>query len=220
MAEALTPPLGLLGGTFDPVHKAHLALARAALEGLSLGGVRWIPSGRPGHRGQPGAPVEDRLAMLRIALAGEERFSLDCADALSTEPTYTIHTLARIRGEIGHQRPLAFIIGADQLLALDTWRDWRRLFESAHIAVAERPGYPVARDRLSPALAAELARRESVSMEGEPAGRILRFAMPPQDVSASAIRAALAAGHNPAGLLPSGVLDYIRSRNLYRNTGF
>ncbi len=220
MAELLTAPLGLLGGTFDPVHKAHLALARAAMKGLSLEGVRWIPSGRPGHRGQPGAPVEDRLAMLRIALANEEAFSLDCAEAESTEPTYTIHTLARIRGEIGHRRPLAFIIGADQLLALDTWREWRRLFESAHIAVAERPGYPVARDRLSPELAAELAHRESVSMDGQAAGRILRFTMPPLDISASAIRAALNAGQNPPGVLPPGVLDYIRSRNLYRNTGF
>ena len=146
-------PLGLLGGTFDPVHKAHLALARSAMDELGLAGVRWIPSGTPGHRARPGTSVEDRLAMLKLALAGEPRFSLDSFDALSPAATYTINTLTRLRGELGTLRPLVFIIGADQLVALDSWKDWRQLFELAHFAVAERPGYPLEHSRLPAALA-------------------------------------------------------------------
>jgi nicotinate-nucleotide adenylyltransferase len=213
-----TAPLGLLGGTFDPVHKAHLALARAAMDELGLEGVLWIPSGVPGHRARPRTPVKDRLAMLRLALADEPRFTLDSSDAVSSEPTYTIHTLTRLRGELGSQRALVFIIGADQLLALDSWRDWRHLFELTHFAVAERPGYPVERARLPAALAEELDRREAVRLDGRPAGCILRFAMPPQDVSATAIRAGLAAG-KPADALPEAVLDYIHSHHLYMDSG-
>lgn len=212
-------PLGLLGGTFDPVHKAHLALARAAMDELALGGVRWIPSGNPGHRARPRTPVEHRLAMLELALAGEPRFTLDAFDARSTADTYTVNTLTRLRGELGPQRPLVFIIGADQLLALDTWKDWRRLFELAHFAVAGRPGHPVERSRLSAALAEELARREAVGLDGRPAGRIVRFSMPPQDLSSTAIRASLASGEPAADALPAGVLDYIHSHHLYMDSG-
>lgn len=187
---------------------------------LGLQGVRWIPSGQPGHRGRPGAGAADRLAMLELALAGESRFTLDRTDALASEPTYTVHTLARLRRQLGAEVPLAFIIGADQLLALDTWRNWQDLFEATHFAVAERPGYPLDRTRLSPALAAELALREAVSLGTQPAGRIVRFAMPAMDISATAIRQALAQGAAPGDVLPTPVLDYIRSHNLYRNTGF
>ena len=213
-------PLGLLGGTFDPVHRAHLALAHAAMAELGLDGVRWIPSGQPGHRAQPGATAAQRLEMLALALADQPRFSLDSTDALAAGSTWTINTLARLRHELGAEKPLVFIIGADQLLALDTWRDWRRLFDSAHFAVAERPGYVLDRSRLSDELAAELAARMSVSIDGQPAGRILRFAMPPHDLSASSIRAALARDETPENALPGPVIDYIRTHHLYRNTGF
>ncbi len=211
----MTAAIGILGGTFDPVHNAHLALARAAMTGLGLSGVRWIPSGRPGHRDAPATPVEHRLAMLQLALAGEPCFTLDNADALSAEPTYTINTLARLRRELGPQVPLAFIIGTDQLMALDSWRDWQQLFESTHFAVAERPGYPMALEQLSPALATALAARSTKRIDDQPAGNIARFAMPPSDLSATAIRRALARNEHPGTSLPATVLAYIQSHHLY-----
>ena len=211
----MTAAIGILGGTFDPVHNAHLALAQAAMAGLGLAGVRWIPSGLPGHRDAPATPVEHRLAMLRLALAGEARFTLDGADALLAVPTYTINTLARLRRELGDEVPFAFIIGADQLVALDRWRDWQRLFGATHFAVAERPGYPIALERLSPALAAEITARSAQRIDARPAGSIVRFAMPPSAISATAIRDALAQ-HQPAGAnLPPAVLAYIQSHHLY-----
>jgi nicotinate-nucleotide adenylyltransferase len=210
-------PIGLLGGTFDPVHFAHLRLAVEALEALSLVSVRWIPSGQPGHRGAPVAGVEHRLAMLRLALAGEPRFALDDADARSAVPTFTVNTLARLRAELGAGVPLVLIIGADQLLVLDTWREWKRLFELAHIAVAERPRFEVRPGALTKGLALEYSRRLVAPAEfaTAPAGRIASFRMTPLDISASAIRAGVAAGRTPRYLLPDAVLDYIVSHQIY-----
>ncbi len=210
-------PIGLLGGTFDPVHFAHLRLAMEALEQLALASVRWIPSGQPGHRGAPVAGVAHRLAMLGLALAGEPRFALDDADARSAIPTFTVNTLARLRAELGAGMPLVLIIGADQLLALDTWREWKRLFELAHIAVAERPRFEVRAGALAGELALEYARRstEAGALARSPAGAIAIFRMTPLDISASAIRADIAAGRSPRYLLPDAVLDYIASHRVY-----
>ena len=210
-------PIGLLGGTFDPVHFAHLRLAVEALEELPLASVRWIPSGQPGHRGAPAAGVEHRLAMLGLALAGEPRFALDDADARSAVSTFTVNTLARLRAELGAGVPLVLIIGADQLLALDTWREWKRLFELAHIAVAERPRFTIRPGALAGELAAEYSRRSvaPAAFATAPAGGLATFRMTPLDISASAIRAGVAAGRSPRYLLPDTVLDYIASHRVY-----
>ena len=218
----MTAAIGLLGGTFDPVHFAHLRLAVEALEQLPLASVRWIPSGQPGHRGAPAAAAAHRLAMLRLAIADEPRFALDDRDARSAAPTFTANTLARLRAELGAGVPLVLIIGADQLLALDTWREWRRLFELAHIAVAERPRFEIRPGALAGELAAEYSRRSVTPAEftTAPAGGIATFRMTPLDISASAIRAGVAAGRSPRYLLPGTVLDYIASQQLYaKETG-
>lgn len=210
-------PLGLLGGTFDPVHFAHLRLAEEALEHLPLASIRWIPSGLPGHRGTPQASAAERIAMLRLAIAGHPRFGLDEADAWARRPVYTVHTLERLRMELGEELPLVLIIGADQLQALNTWHDWKRLFELAHIAVAERPGYPAAGKALPEEVAAQYARRHAstASVARSAAGCIARFPMTALDISASACREAIAAGRSARYLLPDAVLDYIASHGLY-----
>ncbi len=213
----MTAAIGPLGGTFDPAHFAHLRLAEEALDRLPLGSVRWIPSGQPGHRGAPVADVEHRLAMLSLAIAAEPRFTLDDADARSTTPTFTVNTLTRLRAALGSETPLVLIIGADQLLALDTWREWKRLFGLAHIAVAERPRFEVQPGAHTGDLAREYARRSAApaDLATAPAGRIAAFGMTPLDISASAIRANIAAGRSPRYLLPDAVLDYIGSHRLY-----
>lgn len=210
-------PLGLLGGTFDPVHFAHLRLAEEALDYLNIPRIRWIPSGQPGHRGAPIADAADRLAMLRLAMAGHSRFTLDEADAFSPNPVYTVNTLSRLRAELGNHVPLVLIIGADQLQALDTWHDWKRLFELAHMAVAERPGYPALHGELPQAVKTEFERRtcDSAALFSGAAGRVTRFPMTALDISASAIREAIAAGTSIRYLLPDAVLDYIGSHGLY-----
>lgn len=209
--------LGILGGTFDPVHLAHLRLAEEALDRLALAAMRWIPSGRPGHRGEPSASAADRVAMLRLATAGNPRFSVDEGDAYSAQPTFTVNTLSRLRAELGNDTPLVLIIGADQLHALDTWHEWRRLFEFAHVAVAERPGYAAIDAALPAAVAGEIGQRRAgaAAIRQRPAGAAVVFAMTALDISSTAIRQAIGAGVSARYLLPDAILDYIASHRLY-----
>ncbi len=209
---------GILGGTFDPVHLGHVALADAALRQLPLSEVLWLPSGSPGHRALPAADASHRLAMLGLATSGNPRFRIDATELAADMPTYTVHTLIRLRAQLGNAQPLLLLLGADSFLSLPTWLRWRELFDLAHIAVADRPGHRADFSQMPPELAQQFERR---SVPGErlvasAAGGIARFDMPPLDISASAVRAALAAGQDAAHLLPGAVLAYIETHHLYR----
>lgn len=214
---ALPPPLGLLGGTFDPVHVAHLRLAEEARVRLGLARVRWIPSGRPGHRGAPATPAAHRVEMVRLAVRDNPHFEIDDAEARDDAAGFTLDTLARVRAALGDDVPLVFIIGADQLLAFHTWRAWERLLDLAHFAIGERPGYPLALDELAPDVRAAYARREAAAgaLADRPAGCMVRFSMTLLDISASDIRRRLGAGESVRYLLPPEVLAYIAAHGLY-----
>jgi nicotinate-nucleotide adenylyltransferase len=210
-------PIAILGGTFDPVHNAHLALARAALEQLGAARVVWVPTGRPGYRRAPVAGAEHRLAMLRAALAGEPRYAIDLRELSPRASGYTVDTLAALRAELGAAQPLVLIIGDDQLAALDTWKRWRQLFELAHLAVYPREGW---HPEANPAVRAELEARRvkpGDAWAARPAGSIIALALPPLAVSATEVRRRLARGEDASALLPAPVLEYLKSRTLYRN---
>ena len=207
-----------MGGTFDPVHYGHLRLALDAAEALKLDEVRWVPSGAPGHRDAPHAATVDRLAMLQMALADEPRFSLDPAECDATAPTYTVHMLQRLRRELGSARPLVMIIGMDSFVSLATWREWEALFDLAHFAVAERPGYVLNVDKL-PVRLAEIYRArhaEPTTLMKRAHGCIVHFPSTLLDISASDIRARIARGNSVRYLIPETVLRYIESKGLYR----
>ena len=210
-----------MGGTFDPVHLAHLRLAEEAAGELELERIRWIPSGTPGHRAAPGTPALHRLEMVKLAVRDNPRFAVDEAEALGGAAQFTIDTLRRLRAELGAKLPLVLIIGADQLHKLDTWRDWRELFERAHFAVGARPGYTLAPESLPPAVAEEWRRRagDAAALRAAPAGRIVAFPMTLLGISASDIRRRLAAGTSARYLLPPEVLAYIRTHRLYSEDG-
>lgn len=210
--------LGVLGGTFDPVHRAHLALARVALERLGLARVRWIPTGRPWHRPPPVAAAADRLAMVALAIADEPRFELDATEAHSAAPGYTVETLERLRRELGPEPALVLLMGADAFRGLPSWRRWEDILALAHIAVATRPGFPL--DDLAPPLAHQLAacRLASADFTRAPAGGIHVFSLSAGTVSASEVRARIAEGAADEvllELLPATVLHYIRTHRLY-----
>ena len=209
--------IGILGGTFDPVHLGHVALAEAALAGLPLSEVLWLPSGSPGHRASPVASARDRLAMLGLATGGNSRFRIDAAELESGAPTYTVHTLTRMRAQLGDAQPLVLLLGSDSFLSLPTWLRWRELFDLAHIAHVSRPGHLAGDGGPVPELSAEIARRAArpEQLAASAAGRITAFDMAPMDISSSAVRAALAAGQDAGHLLPAAVLAYIRSQHLY-----
>lgn len=217
-------PLGVLGGTFDPVHRAHLHLARAALNRLRLGGVVWIPAGTPSHRQAPHAGAEHRLAMARLAVVDEPRFTVDAAEAAAAEPSFTVPTLERLRRDRGAAQPLVLLVGADAFLGLPAWRRWHELFDLAHVAVAARPGAPIREDAMDEELAQIFRTRrrgDVAALATAPAGSIVEFEIEPvepPDLSATAVRELLHAARNDprlADLLPPGVLDYIRRNNLY-----
>jgi nicotinate-nucleotide adenylyltransferase len=210
--------IGIFGGSFDPVHNAHLRIARAALEALGLAALRWLPNSQPGHRESPRAPAAARLEMLKIALRNEPRFEVDESELWRVEPTYTVETLARFRQALGDSTPFVFIIGADHLMGLHTWKRWRDLFALTHLAVAERPGHDIREAAMTAEVATEYRARTigNAAIEERPAGGITRFACPPLDISSSAIRERLSRGAPVFDLLPPPVLAYIESHQLYR----
>ncbi|MBU0753429.1 MAG: nicotinate-nucleotide adenylyltransferase [Gammaproteobacteria bacterium] len=206
--------IGILGGTFDPVHSAHLALAKTARRMLGLERILWIPAGQPRHRDTPLAPGTDRLAMVELAIAGHSAFEIDASEVLSETPSYTVPTLERLRTRFGTARPLLLLLGADAFLGLPTWHRWRELFGLAHLAVATRPGFALDTAAMAAELAAEFDSRHHDTITG-PAGTITTFSLVAGTVSATETRAMLAAGQDPGDWLPPGILDYIRTHHLY-----
>jgi nicotinate-nucleotide adenylyltransferase len=217
-------PVGILGGTFDPVHFGHLRLALEAAEACSLAQLRLIPAGTPPHRSPPVAPAWHRLQMARLAAGGSPGIRVDDREIFKDRPCYTIETLTELRAELGEQVPLALILGADAFLDLASWHRWRELFGLAHIVVAERPGFDVdgGRHAMADSLWEEYAARrrpDPAAVRATPSGAIVRIGITALDISASGIRARLASGLSVRYLLPDVVLDYIQTANLYSGAG-
>jgi len=216
----LTAPIGILGGTFDPVHFGHLRLAEELAHTLKLAAVRLVPSGTPPHRAAPQAATAHRVAMARLAVAGNAVFTVDDREARRSGPAYTFDTLTEIRAELGLAHPLVLLLGADAFLDFAAWHRWHELFGLAHIAVAHRPGFPVEGWRVSmpQPLAREYAARlmhQPLAVHLAPGGGIVVMPFTALDISATAIRELVRAGGSPRYLLPDPVLDYIRAEGLY-----
>jgi nicotinate-nucleotide adenylyltransferase len=213
----MSAPIGIMGGTFDPVHFGHLRLAQEASEILGLDRVRWVPAGQPWHRGSPLAPAHHRLEMVRLAIGNNDLFELDDAEIRQTAPGYTVETLERLRVEFGAERPLVLLLGTDAFRGLTSWQRWRDLFSLAHIFVAQRPGHSLTPGGMPGALAAEWRKRAGTpdALRERPGGAVITYGTTALDISASAIRAHFAQKRSPRYLLPSPVLDYIESHGLY-----
>ncbi|MBS0445830.1 MAG: nicotinate (nicotinamide) nucleotide adenylyltransferase [Proteobacteria bacterium] len=196
---APTPRIGILGGSFDPVHNAHVALARLATDQLALDELRWIPTGHSWQKARGLAPAEDRCAMVRLAIAGEPRWKLDRREVERAGPSYTLDTVRELQAaEPG--RDWVLVIGQDQYEGLPTWHGWRELLGLVTLAVANRPGSA----RRLPAELEACARR--------------RVELPMMDVSSTDIRRRLAAGLPIADLVPAAVAGYIDRHRLYGAT--
>lgn len=213
----MSAPIGIMGGTFDPVHFGHLRLAQEASEILGLDRVRWVPAGQPWHRGSPLAPARHRLEMVRLAIENNSLFELDDAEIRQTAPGYTVETLERLRVEFGTERPLVLLLGTDAFRGLTSWQRWRDLFSLAHIFVAQRPGHSLTPGGMPGALAAEWRKRAGTpdALRERPGGAVITYGTTALDISASAIRAHFAQKRSPRYLLPSPVLDYIETHGLY-----
>lgn len=206
----------LYGGTFDPVHNGHLAVARHARDALSAE-VHLMPAADPPHKGPTHADARQRAEMLALAIGTESGLVLDRRELLRDGPSYTIDTLRALRGEIGQQVPVALLVGADSFLGLPSWRSWQQLFELAHFVVAERPGNGL-EDRLPAELSRQTDGRWIESQAGlhhDPAGRILRLQQPLRSESASDIRRRIRDQDTWQDQLPPPVAAYIVENGLY-----
>jgi nicotinate-nucleotide adenylyltransferase len=212
-------PVGILGGTFDPIHYGHLRMAQELYEALKLVGVRFIPAACPPHREPPQSPAEDRVAMVRLAIAGNPAFSLDVRELQRPGASYSFDTLAQLRAELGEQTPLCLLIGADAFLGLATWHRWSELLGLVHIVVAHRPGATPSEASMPPLLRAQWRRCSTLdiaSLHNAASGKILLQRVTALDISATAIRASLRRDCNTRYLLPYTVNDYIQTHRLYK----
>lgn len=212
-------PIGILGGTFDPVHIGHLRAALEVRDALGLAQVRMVPANIPPHRPQPTASAVQRVAMLRLATRGASGLAVDERELQRQGPSYTVDTLADLRAQLG-RRPICLLVGDDAFRALPAWHRWQELFELAHLVVVQRP--PVVGGRPGPDLPPDLTRElkgryaESVpALAATPAGLVWRQAIPALDISATRIRAALRARHSARFLVTDSCLRYIRRHHLY-----
>jgi nicotinate-nucleotide adenylyltransferase len=215
LPQTSTKPLALFGGTFDPVHLGHLSVAGEAAELLDAE-VPLLPASVPPHRAPPLATAAQRVAILRAALQGQSRLTLDTRELDREGPSYTIDTLHELRAEQG-QRPLVLLLGADAFAGLASWHRWRELFEAAHLGVLSRPGVAA---RLPDVLEREVAGRriaDASALRALPAGKVVELAVTPLEISATRIRELLAAGRDPRYLLPAGLFDDPALLAPYRN---
>ena len=208
--------LGVFGGTFNPVHVAHLRVAEEVREALGLAKVLWIPSADPPHKRGSIAPARRRLEMVRLATASNPAFETLDLELSRPGPSYTVDTLAQLR-EIHPDARLWFLIGADALEEVHTWHRPERLFELASFAVFSRPGTPSRPlpERLAPDLA-RLFRAGPTRLEHREGHELREVAVPQLDVSASDLRRRIARGASVRYLVPDPVIDYIEKHRLYR----
>lgn len=213
--EVLPKRIGMLGGTFDPVHIGHLrgALEVAAL--LELDELRLTPSARPPHREMPSVSANDRLAMVVCAVAGVAPLTVDDRELNRDKPSYTIDTLVSMRAELAAEDQLFLLLGWDAFCGLPTWHRWEELLEHCHIVVLQRPDA----DSESPDAMRNLLAARAVSdpkaLKG-PGGHITFVWQTPLSVSATQIRQLLASGKSVRFLVPDAVLAYIEEHGLYR----
>lgn len=211
--------VAVLGGSFDPVHNGHLALAGLFAGLLAPSQLRIVPAGQPWQKGRLAASDSDRLAMLERAFAAMPLpVVIDQQEMQRQGPSYTVDTLRALRAELGPQASIVFLMGADQLRNLDTWHDWRALFALANLGVATRPGYAIDEAALPAAVAHELTARTATPdrVRASASGTICLAPTLAVDISATSIRAGLAAGADAGALVPAQVLDYIQQHNLYK----
>lgn len=213
--------VGILGGTFDPVHMGHLAIAAAARERFALDTVLFIPAASPPHKlRSPLALFGDRVAMLRLALAGQAGFAISEMERDRPGPSYSIDTLKELRQQLGEGVRLFFCIGMDAFREITSWKEYAGLFRYAEFLVVERPdGGGVG---LADFIAIELPffrqEGEGCWVQEEGRGRIHALAMASIVVSSSRIRQRIAHGEAIADLVPAPVAAYIRLHGLYRTS--
>lgn len=194
-----TGPVGVMGGTFDPIHIGHLVAASEVADRLGLAEIIFVPTGQPWQKSdRVVSPAEDRVAMTVIATAADPRFTVSRVDVERDGPTYTVDTLRDLGRELGPDRPMSFITGADALNQILTWRDPEEVLRLAHMVGVTRPGHVLDHPEV-------------------PEGSVTLIEIPALAISSSDIRSRAAAGRPIRYLVPDGVDQYIAKTALYQD---
>lgn len=206
--------IGVLGGTFDPIHLGHLRLALELHDALDLARVHIIPCYQPVHRKLPAASPEQRLAMVECAVNNEPALLADPREIRRKGPSYMIDTLLELRAEMP-DTPLCLLVGIDAFLGFSSWHRWKEIFNYAHLIVAHRPQYQLPVTGVIADWLKERLSHETACVHEQIAGSILLRPITALEISASDIRKQIAMGRNPRYLLPDAVYDYIKQQGTY-----
>jgi len=210
--------LGVFGGTFDPIHYGHLRPVQVLRERLALDPLLIVPAVNPPHRHPPFASALHRMRMVELACETFAGFRVDDREYRRGGPSFTVLTLESLRSEYG-QRPICLLMGMDAFEGIETWHEWTRLPQLAHLIVMTRPGWEFPDERALPPWARGRVVHEQAAITQASAGAILFQPVPPENISGTAIRAAIARGESVRGQLPDAVWEYIVANRLYQQRG-
>lgn len=208
-------PVGIFGGTFDPIHFGHLRTAFELLHALRLAEVRLVPAGNPPHREVPLCDAQHRLDMVRAAIADQPGLVVDDREVRREGPSYTVLTLRELRAE-APARPICLLLGMDAFLGLPQWHEWRSVFDLAHVVVAHRPGWTAPDAGTLGELLAARGTPRVEDLHQAVAGRIHVRPVTQLEISSTDLRDLIVAGQDPRYLLPDAVRALIRDTGCYR----
>ena len=204
--------IGILGGTFDPIHFGHLRPALEIFEQLELDELRFIPSANPPHRWQPEASAEHRLEMVKLAVKSVDGFIVDEREYHREGASYTVDTLASIREEIGDNKPLCMLIGMDAFKHFTTWHDWQGILKLAHIVISSRPG--TAEVEIDDWMVGRVT-KSAKDLQKTSAGKLFFAEVSQLEISATYIRKQILKGKSSLYTTPIVVSEFIQKNKLY-----
>jgi len=207
-------PIGIFGGTFDPIHFGHLRTAFELMQVLELEELRFVPAGDPPHRDAPLVAASLRLAMVRAAIAGQPGFLADDREVRREGPSYTVTTLAELRAEFP-QRPICLVVGMDAFLGMDRWHKWRDILRLAHVAVAHRPGWRAPTEGVLGQLLSERGTDRVADLREAGAGCVFVHPVTQLEISSTDLRNIIVNGRDPRYLVPDAVCEIIRETGCY-----
>ena len=215
-----SPLVGIFGGTFDPIHYGHLRIAEEIVETVGLQKMYFVPAGMPRLRHSPVASPQHRVEIVRLAIQKNPDFVLDGREIYRDGVSYSIDTVREFKQEFGEEIRLCLVLGADAFIKLPEWNNWKELFNLCHFIVSTRPGYSLTliKELLSKELREECSQRwvsNTESLRKDTSGLIFIASTTMLDISATSIRAHIAAGRSVRHLVPSVTVNYISENKLY-----